>query len=154
MRSERVVSFQNLSGGKRRTYPAGLNSTMEAYAKAHAMPVNQDLKERIFAGMDFENLEFGKFWSRKSSVFGQSFIAAAEARECLHWGWFYQTNNTMKQQMAIVKDENQKMADETSKDQKLIALFKETKMIKLKGVEKSPESLAMVFYDEKNASEV
>lgn len=55
----------------------------------------------------------------------------------------------MKQQMAIVKDENQKMADEMSKDQKLIALFKETKMIKLKGVEKSPESLAMVFYDEK-----
>ncbi len=129
-----------------------LELTMEAYAQAHAIPANRNLKEKIFAEINFEESENPEVLEQKIiNLWPKVSIAAAVLLGVLALGLFYQ-NNTMKQQMAMVKNENQKMADEMSKDQKLISLFKETKMVKLKGVEKSPESLAMVFYDEKNAS--
>lgn len=131
-----------------------LELTMEKYAIAHQVQVKESIKEKIFSQMIFDDQSGEKeeiIEPRIISLWPKVSVAAAVLFGILSVGLFYQYNK-IKQRLDLTQIENLNMATFKEKNQKLIALFKESKLVKLKGVEKSPNSMVLVLYNEDNAT--
>lgn len=150
-----------------KTELTAIEETMETYAKMHEVKPSAQLKSKIFAQMNFDE-EVKQNESISENVSEQ--VIEREVRVIPMWskvavaasvvfgllfGWTYQNSQKMSNELAETKA---KMSEEASKQamtESVLALYKENNSVamELKGVEKSPDSKVMVFWN-KEAEEM
>lgn len=150
-----------------KTELTAIEETMETYAKMHEVKPSAQLKSKIFAQMNFdEEVEESSspLESKKEEVIEREvrvipmwskIAVAASVVFGLLFGWTYQNSQKISSELAEIKV---KMGDEVSKKamtESVLALYKDNKNVpmELKGVEKSPDSKVMVFWN-KEAEEM
>ena len=144
-----------------KTELTAIEETMETYAKMHEVKPSAQLKSKIFAQMNFDEeveessspLESNKeevierevrvipMWSKvavaASIVFG------------LLFGWTYQNSQKISKELAETKVQMDGEVSKKAMAESVLALYKDNKNVpmELKGVEKSPESKVMAFWN-------
>jgi anti-sigma-K factor RskA len=144
-----------------KTELTAIEETMETYAKMHEVKPSAQLKSKIFAQMKFdeeveesktvlgdtkqENIEVQfkviPMWSKiavaASVVFGFLF------------GWSYQNAKKISGELAYMKAKMSAEMTLRSQSEGMLALYKDSQnvSVELKGVEKSPNSKVMAFWN-------
>jgi anti-sigma-K factor RskA len=140
-----------------------LESAIGKYASTFEKTPPEHLKAKIFAQMSFnedldtetkENLEpnINLEPNKKTMPLWPKFAVAASL---LLGGLFVYSsylNRDLKSETALLSEKVEGLKNDISKSNDMIALYKnpENKIIKLNGLEKSPESLVRVFYNANN----
>lgn len=151
-----------------KTELTAIEETMETYAKMHEVKPSAQLKSKIFAQMNFgEEVKVSNSFleskieeevlEREVKVIPMwsKIAVAASVVFGLLLGWTYQNSQKMSYELAETKA---KMGQEVSKNamtESVLALYKDNNSVpmELKGVEKSPDSKVMVFWN-KEAEEM
>jgi anti-sigma-K factor RskA len=138
-----------------------IEETMETYAKMHEVKPSTDLKAKIFAQMNFhdevkenngvlENIkdEIVEREVKVITIWSRVAVAASVVFG-LMFGWTYQNSQKISSELAKTKAKMDTEMTLKSNSESLLALFKDSKNVpmELKGVEKSPESKVMAFWN-------
>jgi anti-sigma-K factor RskA len=134
---------------------------METYAKMHEVKPSIQLKSKIFAQMNFDEVvkESNNFLENikeeiverevKVIPMWSKIAVAASVVFCLLFGWSYQNSQKISSELANVKAKMDTEMTLKSQSEGMLALYKDSKNIpmELKGVEKSPNSKVMAFWN-------
>ena len=141
-----------------------IEDTMEVYAKMHEVKPSSQLKSKIFAQMNFEPVVVKEELSEVIDSNEEKYETTSEVKVIPMWsrlavaaslilgvlfGWSYFNSQKISTQLAETKA---KMDSETTTNaitKSVLALYKDSKNVPmvLKGVEKSPESKVMAFWN-------
>lgn len=138
-----------------------IEETMETYAKMHEVKPSAQLKSKIFAQMNFDEevKESNNVLENKTEEIVEKEVkvipmwskiaVAASIVFGLMLGWTYQNSQKISSELADTKAKMDTEMTLKSKSESLLALFKDSKNVpmELKGVEKSPESKVMAFWN-------
>ncbi|HLO46722.1 MAG TPA: anti-sigma factor [Leadbetterella sp.] len=138
-----------------------IEETMETYAKMHEVKPSAQLKSKIFAQMNFdEEVEEGSspLESNKEEVIEREVrvipmwskvAVAASVVFGLLFGWTYQNSQKISKELAETKIQMDGEVSKKAMAESVLALYKDNKNVpmELKGVEKSPESKVMAFWN-------
>jgi anti-sigma-K factor RskA len=150
-----------------KTELTAIEETMETYAKMHEVKPSAQLKSKIFAQMNFdeevkqsnnflENIK-EEIVEREVKVIPMwsKIAAAASVVFGLLFGWSYQNSQKISSELANTKAKMDTEMTLKSQSEGMLALYKDSKNVpmELKGVEKSPNSKVMAFWN-KEAEEM
>ncbi|MCP9755719.1 anti-sigma factor [Lacihabitans sp. CCS-44] len=139
-----------------------IEETMETYAKMHEVKPSAQLKSKIFAQMNFdqeieeggnvlENETQEEIIEREVKVIPMwsKIAVAASVVFGLLLGWTFQNSREISNELAATKAQMESEKALSSKSEGLLALYKDSKNVpmELKGVEKSPDSKVMAFWN-------
>lgn len=138
-----------------------IEETMETYAKMHEVKPSAQLKSKIFAQMNFdeevkesnnvlENIK-EEIVEREAKVIPMwsKIAVAASVVFGLLFGWSYQNSQKISSELADTKAKMDTEMKLKSQSEGMLALYKDSKNVpmELKGVEKSPNSKVMAFWN-------
>ncbi|HRG33046.1 MAG: anti-sigma factor [Saprospiraceae bacterium] len=129
-----------------------IEDSLEAYSNLYAKPISPDLKSKILENIFSEknNIPTQNFWKNK---FPYLFFITSFAVLCI---WLYNLNRNLRNQLNQSIKRNSELIRQANQDSLAILdcnnqlnYFKNSNLqrIILKGMPKSPESIAMVYYD-------
>lgn len=137
-----------------------LEETLETYAKMHEVKPSEGLKNRIFAEMNFDEQEAelpieqeeAKTETKVLPLWPKFAVAASVIFGVL-FAWSAFNSSKMKSELASLKSKMRFEMGQKAKSEEMLAIYKNPKMhpMELKGVEKSPNSKVMVFYNKEAA---
>jgi anti-sigma-K factor RskA len=150
-----------------KTELTAIEETMETYAKMHEVKPSAQLKSKIFVQMNFDEevkesnsvLEKIKeeIVEREVKVIPMwsKIAVAASVVFGLLFGWSYQNSQKISSELANTKAKMDTEMTLKSQSEGMLALYKDSKNVpmELKGVEKSPNSKVMAFWN-KEAEEM
>jgi anti-sigma-K factor RskA len=144
-----------------KTELTAIEETMETYAKMHEVKPSAQLKSKIFAQMNFdeevkesnnvlENIK-EEIVEREVKVIPMwsKIAVAASVVFGLLFGWSYQNSQKISSELADTKAKMDTEMTLKSQSEGMLALYKDSKNVpmELKGVEKSPNSKVMAFWN-------
>jgi len=147
-----------------KTELTAIEETMETYAKMHEVKPSAQLKSKILDQMTFdkeigevenvlENNEEEEIIEREVKVIPiwSKIAVAASVVFGLLLSWTFQNSREISKELAATKAQMESEKALNSKSEGMLALYKDSNNfpMELRGVEKSSESMVMVFWNKK-----